>query len=179
MIKSWFFHLSLVIANLKHIFQSAQILAIYIENSVNMCFEMSVFADRRRDDRLSNSSMLIDVVESAIAFLVISTNATNDNWLFNICWLFKTTCITFVSDDNDFILSKLDDSRRVNRSKFRCRRRFSEFINFLFNAFENRFLDFTIADSWYFKYFNSCSIQFIKNEKMSEIYKRLLNELIK
>ena len=179
MVKPWFSHLSLVIANLKHIFQSAQILAIYIENSVNMCSEMSVFADRRRGDRLSSSLMLIDVVESAIVFLVISTNATNDDWLFNICWLFKTACITFVSDDSDSILSKLDDSQWVDRSKSRCRRRFSEFVNFLFHASEDCSLNFTIANSLYFKYFSSCFIRFVKNKEILEIYKRLLNELTK
>ena len=35
---------------------------------------MSVFADRRRGGRLSNLSMLINVVESVIALLVILTN---------------------------------------------------------------------------------------------------------
>ena len=179
MVKPWFSHLSLVIANLKHIFQSAQILAIYIENSVNMCFEMSVFTDRRRDDRLSSSLMFIDVVEKIIVLFVISTNATNDDWLFNIRWLFKTACITFVSDDSDFIFSKLDDSRRIDRLKSRCRRWFNEFINFLFDVFEDYSLSFTIADSLYFKYFSFCFIRFVKNEKMSEIYKRLLNELTK
>ena len=70
MVKPWFSHLSLAIANLKHIFQSAQILAIYIENSVNMCSGMSVFA---------GPPMLIDVVEGIIALLAIPTNATNDD----------------------------------------------------------------------------------------------------
>ena len=39
-----------------------------------MCSGMSVFADRRRDDRLSNPSVLIDVVGGAIALLAIPTN---------------------------------------------------------------------------------------------------------
>ena len=73
-VKPWFSHLSLAIANLKHIFQSAQILAIYIENLVNMCSGMPVFAGRRRGDRLSNPPMLTDAVGGAIALLAIPTN---------------------------------------------------------------------------------------------------------
>ena len=74
MVKPWFSHLSLAIANLKHIFQSAQILAIYIENLVNMCSGKPVFADRRRGGRLSSPSVLTDAVGGAIAFLAIPTN---------------------------------------------------------------------------------------------------------
>ena len=79
MVKPWFSHLSLAIANLVHIFQSAQILAIYIENSVNMCSGMPVFAGRRRGGRLSSSSMLIDVVEGVIALFAIPTDAIDDD----------------------------------------------------------------------------------------------------
>ena len=74
MVKLRFSHLSLAIANLKHIFQSAQILAIYIENSVNMCSGMPVFAGRRRGGRLSSSSVFTDAVRGAIALLAIPTD---------------------------------------------------------------------------------------------------------
>ena len=49
-----------------------------------MCSGMSVFADRRRGDRLSSPSMLIDVVKGVIALLVIPTNATDDD--VNAIW---------------------------------------------------------------------------------------------
>ena len=145
-----------------------------------MCFGMPVFADRWRGDRLISLSMFLNVVRNVVVFFVISTNATDDDvnviwdWLFIICWLFKTTCITFASDNNDFTFSKPNNSRQINRSKSYCRRRFNEFENFLFDVFKNRSLDFTIADLLYFKYFSFCScfIQFVKNEEISEIYKR-------
>ena len=41
---------------------------------INMCFGMPDFANRRRDDRLNNPSVFIDVVEDAIVLLVIPTN---------------------------------------------------------------------------------------------------------
>ena len=73
MVKPWFSHLSLAIANLKHLSKCLN-LAIYIGNSVNMCSGMPVFADRRRDGRLRSPSVLIDVVGGVIALLAISTD---------------------------------------------------------------------------------------------------------
>ena len=71
----FFSSISKVMTNLKHIVQTAQILAIYIENSINMCFEISVFTDRRRDNFVNSSINLV------INFLLVIITEADDDML--------------------------------------------------------------------------------------------------
>ena len=141
----FFSSISKVMANLKHIFQSAQILVIYIENSINMCFEMSVFANCRRDDFVNSSINLVIDFLLAIIVDVDDDVLWSSDW--SLSWLFKIIYIIFWSVDNVFILSKSDVLRWIDCSNFCCRRCDNEFKDCLLNAFENRSFNLTTTNS--------------------------------
>ena len=172
-VKPCFSHLSLKPWQTWNIsFKVLKILAIYIENSVNMCSGMSVFAGRRRGG-FANSS-----VNFVIGFLLAIIAGENDDvlWLsdWRSSWLFKIICIIFWSVGNVFIFSKPDVSRRINRSNFCCRRCDSESEDCLLNASEDRSFDLTTTNSVYLIQFDSdfCS-------DSSNLDKRFLKTIVK